>query len=326
MLKYLLELLKILLFKWIVLFIKLIKVFINKLIEFCKKRKLPRAERREVDKRCVPINTPAYHKPDPLIYSQYYMMDKGLAVTWDNPDIRLKKNGVYVDSAKLESNTEYEVEARIWNNSIHAPAPDMPVRFSYLDFGIGTSPIFISETSVDLGVKGSAQCPTFAKAKWKTPVTAGHYCLQVLLKWSDDAEPNNNLGQENTNVGVFHSPANFTFKVKNRKKEKDTIRFETDTYTIPPLIDCDKKEMSSVFSRKHDHLANHRRNNYPIPEGWEVKISPEKINLQPNEEVEIKVVISHPVGFKGEKRFNINGFDLQDNLMGGITLLTQTQN
>ncbi len=127
-------------------------------------------------------------------------------------------------------------------------------------------------------------------------------------------------------MGVFHSPANFTFKVKNRKKIEDIIRFEADTYTIPPLIDCEEKESSPAFTRKYDPLANHRRNNYPITEGWQVKISPEKLILQPNEEVEIKVEISHPAGFEGKKRFNINGFDLQDNLMGGITLLTQTQN
>jgi hypothetical protein len=322
-LKFLWELILVLLFKWVLWIIRVVRALVKKLITYCRKKKLPRAERKEVNQRCVPINSPVYHKPDPMLYSQPYLMSKGLAVTWDNPDIQLKKNGVPVDSSKLEPNTEYEVEARIWNNSMFAPAPDMPVKFSYLDFGIGTTPIFISETLVDLGVKGGAQCPAYAKATWKTPATEGHYCLQVLLKWSDDAEPNNNLGQENTNVGIFHSPAHFSFRLKNRKKRKDTIRFETDTYTLPVLMDCDEKE--KTFTHRKDPLALHRRNNYPIPEGWIVKILPEITHLEPGEEIEVTVEITHPTGFAGEKRFNINGFDLQNNLVGGITLLTQTQ-
>ena len=324
-LTFLIEFIKSILYQWVLLLIKLITVFIQKMVAFCRKRKLPRAERKEVDKRCVTIHSPAYHKPDPLLYSQYFLMSKGLAVTWDNPDIRLKRNGVYVDSSKLAPATEYEVEAQIWNNSIYAPAPDMPVRFSYLDFGIGTTPIFISQTTVDLGVKGSGQCPAYAKSIWKTPDTPGHYCLQVLLQWSDDAEPNNNLGQENTNVGIFQSPVDFTFTIKNRKKVNDTIHFEVDTYTIPPLMDC-AQEQPKVYTSRIDPLKRHRRSNYPIPEGWSVEVVPEKIDLLPNQEEQIKVRITPPDGFTGEKTFNINGFDLQDNLMGGVTLFTKTKN
>jgi hypothetical protein len=36
---------------------------------------------------CVPIDHPAVVRPDPFVYRQRYLLDRGLAVTWDNPDI-----------------------------------------------------------------------------------------------------------------------------------------------------------------------------------------------------------------------------------------------
>ena len=51
---------------------------------------------RPTPRRCVPINHPAFFRPDPLIYDEYYLTGLGLAVTWDNPDIQLYLNGVPV--------------------------------------------------------------------------------------------------------------------------------------------------------------------------------------------------------------------------------------
>jgi hypothetical protein len=76
-------------------------------------------------------------RPDPLIYSQQYLMGLGLAVTWDNPDIWLERNGSRVSSHAIEPDTEYEIVARIWNGSTDAPVPLLHVRFSYLSFGGG---------------------------------------------------------------------------------------------------------------------------------------------------------------------------------------------
>ena len=43
----------------------------------------------------TPIYVPphTYKRPDPMIYSQYYLASKGIAVTWDNPDIQLFDGG-----------------------------------------------------------------------------------------------------------------------------------------------------------------------------------------------------------------------------------------
>ena len=184
-----------------------------KLLKLLRHHRPPpkRPEHRPTQSGCVRVDHPALVRPDPLFYSQRYLMAQNLAVTWDNPDITLFKAGVPVNSAELEPSTTYEVRARIWNNSLEAPVIHMPVRLSYLDFGIGTEPILIGSVNIDVGVKGSVEQPSFASLLWTTPPTPGHYCLQVLLDPVEDLEPANNLGQENTNVVAAHSPAVFQF-------------------------------------------------------------------------------------------------------------------
>lgn len=59
-----------------------------------------------------------YKRPDPMIYSQYYLMSKGLAITWDNPDIGLFDGNSPVPSHDLATNKTYNIRARIWNNSV----------------------------------------------------------------------------------------------------------------------------------------------------------------------------------------------------------------
>src|SRR4051794_35343614 len=83
------------------------------LVERCMRRcRLPNRLDRKTPFKCVPISDPAYKKPDPLIYAQYYLMEQGLAVTWDNPDITLVEGGVPVPSHSIVPNTDYEVVAR----------------------------------------------------------------------------------------------------------------------------------------------------------------------------------------------------------------------
>ena len=57
-----------------------------------------------------------------MTYTQRYLREQGLAVTWDNPDIQLYREGVAVSSTLLEAGTEYEIGAQIWNNSTSVPA------------------------------------------------------------------------------------------------------------------------------------------------------------------------------------------------------------
>src|SRR5215211_6669859 len=191
------------------LFLLWLAWLIRSLIRLC------RVARREPRGREHDVPAWAYRQPDPLIYSQTFLQAQGLAVTWDNPDIHLERPaqpGTPVDSHSLDPSTDYVVVARVWNGSTTAPAVDLPVHASYLEFGIGTIRHEIGQTSVDLPVKGAAGTPAFARIPWRTPAAAGHYCLQLELIWADDAEPGNNLGQHNTDVRPLNSPrANFEF-------------------------------------------------------------------------------------------------------------------
>ena len=265
---------------------------------------------------CIPMSHPAFKIPDPLIYSQEYLMRLGLAVTWDNPDIVLTKGGVDVSSHELEPDTEYEIVGRIWNGSNEAPVVDLPVSFSYLAFGIGTQSFPITDPQkpvlITLGVKGSQHHPAFAVTKWRTPPTPGHYCIQVRLDPVSDANYGNNFGQENTQVVASESPAEFTFLLRNNTGRQATMRVQPDTYVLPDRPVCGKGGKPAFDPKTHAPGA------YPVPAGWLVDISPSNVPMQPEEERLIAVRIDPPAGFKGRKAFNLNAF-ADWSFVGGLT-------
>jgi hypothetical protein len=251
-------------------------------------------------------------------------MKQGLAVTWDNPDIQLYQNGLPIPSHAVQPDTEYEVVARCWNLSYDAPVVGMPVKFTYLDFGAGTSNNNIGQTAVNLGVIGGSDNPSFAKVKWKTPSIAGHYCIQAKLEWSDDKNPENNLGQENVNIVEAHSPAIFDFKAKNDSKREHRYHVEADTYTIPPLVPCN--ENREFASRKKEIIVSRNsRENYPIPDDWNIEYDEESFVLNGGAEKIITVTVTPPDNFIGSKPFNFNVFDEQNVFIGGVTV-TITKN
>jgi hypothetical protein len=269
----------------------------------------------------------AYRQPDPLIYSQQFLQAQGLAVTWDNPDIHLElpaNPGLPVDSHALHPDTDYLVVARIWNGSTTAPAVGLPVRVSYLEFGIGTTHHDIGLTAVDLAVKGAAGCPAYARAPWHTPMQVGHYCLQVELLWDDDANPDNNMGQHNTDVKPLNSPhAAFTFPVRNDGAADRVVRFEVDTYQIPPLPPCPPEgQPMDPAARQHAVRGRHQPAAWPIPEGWQVVIQPRETRLTPNESTAITADVTAPEGYGGRQAINVNAYDGAD-LLGGVTLYVE---
>ena len=291
--------------------------------------RLPVRLRRAAKQTCVPISDPAYKRPDPMIYSQYYLLKQGLAVTWDNPDIEVHQGAQVVPSHSLQPGTDYEVVARIWNNSTEAPVVGLPVQLSFLSFGVGTQSHFIGETHVNLGVKGGPNHPAFAAVPWKTPDKPGHYCLQIRLEWIDDLNPNNNLGQENTDVGKAHSPAAFEFQLRNDTRERQTYRFEVDTYDIPPLDPCSQriKRQPNPPPRQEPGTINfvppkHDRSNFPIPANWEVTFSPTEPALGPGDEIAVHLLVTPPVDFQGRQNLNVNAFH-NGILAGGITVAVE---
>jgi hypothetical protein len=297
---------------------------------------------------CLRLPPVVHKRADPLIYSQSYLLKQGLAVTWDNPDIDLFDNGVLVNPWELATDHDYQVRIRCWNGSYDAPAMGMPVHLVYLSFGIGTTTTYIDTTTVDLGVKASSQCPAFGELTWRTPATPGHYCLQATLDWPDDANPDNNVGQKNTQVGVAHSPAEFTVDVHNETAVERAIHLEVDAYTLPQLAACPEPERPPSASTTRiaallkwqttapSRLAESQRRwataraeqgygRFPVPAAWQVAVAPSDVVLRPQETTTVRVTIdTDDATFAGRRAFNLHGFaelrDLPREPVGGVTL------
>jgi hypothetical protein len=302
---------KTLLYGWVTAFRDLSRVIYELFVRWCRHKHRGKGP---TPRRCVPINHPAFFRPDPLIYDQYYLAGLGLAVTWDNPDIQLYFNGAPVSSSALQPGTTYEVVAQVWNSSTQAPVANMPVAFSFLTFGVGTVSVPIGTTNIDLGVKGGPNCPAPATMSWTTPTTPGHYCLQVQLQPVDDSNTQNNLGQENTDVGTAHSPATFVFTLRNNTDRSHSYKFDVDAYTPGTPDPCNGGE-----HERRARLARHQRGSQPVPVGWQVKIDPEAPSLTPDQSATITVRATPPGGFIGEQKLNVNAFH-DDGLAGGVTL------
>ena len=282
---------------------------------------------------CQTIPPHIYRRPDPLIYSQQYLQSQGIAVTWQNPDVTIEQGGVPVDPTRLLPSTTYDVVARIWNSSVSAGAVDMPVVFSYLSFGVGTQQHPIGTTQVNLGAKGAPNCPTYATQSWTTPATPGHYCLLVALVWADDANPNNNIGQSNTDVKKLNSPhAAFEFEAANQGNDRQVQRFVVDSYALPQRPSCDDRPpaqhpvpsdteiraQAAAARKEHDPAA------FPVPEEWTVTVDPAEVELGHGESKTVTVDVTAPDGFDGSKQFNVHSFDAQGRLLGGVTLTVES--
>lgn len=293
---------------------------------------------------CVHVPPTSYKRPDPMLYSQTWLMSQGLSVTWDNPDIQLyDAHGNHVSPWGLTPDQDYRVVVRVWNNSYDAPAALLPVDLSFLSFGVGAKSTWIGKTYTNLGVKGSAHCPAYADFLWHAPKMPGHYCLQALLVWADDANPDNNLGQKNTQVGSLHSPAMFSFVVHNEASVPRRFELEPDMYRLPDLEPCgDQSESASLVVTKgvapsrlaESHLRWARAlraqsyGMFTVSDAWRVTIDPASFDLAPDATRTVDVSIEPTAGaFTGRQAFNIHGFasppDGPRLLIGGVTLYVE---
>lgn len=281
----------------------------------------------------VHLPSAIYKRPDPLIYSQYFLMSQGLAVTWDNPDIWLTElpagdgSMAAVSSSALQPNHVYRVHARIHNGSTEAPAVGLPVFFSFLSFGIGITSTPFGVKLVSLAVKGAVGEPTEAWHNWKTP-PSGHFCLQVGLFWPDDLNPANNLGQENVSVGKLNSPkAEFKFPLRNDSALRRRFKLEVDTYPTPVPPPCAAKPAGHGPAwalrdsrNRQDSLDAHRRAAHPLPPGWMVSFAPSaEIEIGAQEQLEITATIHVPDLLPSPRPINVNAF-ADGVLAGGVTL------
>lgn len=306
---------------------------------WCELRGAPpkgRGTRERAGPNSVHLPSTIYKRPDPLIYSQYFFMARGFAVTWDNPDIWVTElpapDGTMapVGSHNLVPNHVYRIHARIYNGSLEAPAVGMPVIFSFLTFGIGIVPTLIGVAVVDLPVKGAAGHPKETFHDWLTPATSGHYCLQVGIFWPDDAEPGNNIGQENVDVKKLASPATFRFPLRNDAPTTRHFRLEVDSYPPPVPPDCSDPPAHDSTGRgaaaQQDpavgaaRLAVHRRDAHPLPPDWSVIFLPgSELLLRGGEQVDIIATVNVPATLPAPQPINVNAF-ADGTFAGGVTL------
>lgn len=279
-------------------------------------------ERKRARTRCVPIEDPAFKRPDPLIYAQYFLMDHGFNVTWDNPDFAIFQGGAQVAAHELKPNTDYDVVVRVWNAALDCPVVLMPVHLSYLSFGVGTVSHPIGMQKVSVGVKGSATNPGYVTFRWTTPREDGHYCLQALLAPAADVEWGNNLGQHNTDVVTTHSPATFVFALRNGVVDRRQFGFRADGYELGPVSPCtdDPEERKR---REAYHTADH-----PLPAGWKVDFVPAAPILSPLEEIAVQVTITPPTGWAGKQTVNVHTHYLDNSGVarpaGGVTVVVES--
>jgi hypothetical protein len=326
-------------------FIKLLPTILTQLLRFL--RGFWAAARRCFRKPdrggcCLDLPPSVHLRADPMLYSQSWLMSQGLAVTWDNPDIQIYDMlGIPVAPEGLVPDRDYQVVVRIWNNSYGGPAAGLGVNLSFMHIGFGNTQFPIGVKAANLGVKGSAHCPAFVTFIWHTPAAPGHYCLLALLIWPDDANPNNNLGQKNTLVGVAHSPAQFVFTITNDVTVARRFQLEADIYAIPELPRCS----DAIPPRGHALVANTGRyaesqarwaatlrtqayGMFSVTAEWKVVITPQDFDLAPGKSKDVNVSIDFTSGtFTGSQSFNIHGFATPPHgprkLVGGITLHVQ---
>lgn len=279
--------------------------------------KLPGRVGKRAPTHCVPIQDPAMVTPDPLVYAQYDLMARGIAVTWDNPDFGIFSGGVKVDSHDLAKDTEYTVVVRVWNASADCPVVKMPVHLSYLDFGIGTTSNPVGTTKVTVGVQGAPDNPAYAQFTWRTPPVEGHYCLQALLDPVSDLNRGNNLGQHNTDVVQAHSPAVFSFPLRNNTDREHRYRLESDSYVVTPRPCLGER---GEAEHQEDVPA---RGSHPVPPGWTVDLVPSTADLAPGAQVAVTATITPPTGFTGTQVVNIHAYYAENHTeraAGGVSV------
>lgn len=195
---------------------------------FCRKRK----KEPGIPVCCIEVPPEMRPRPDPSIYSQKWLMARGIAVTWENPDFRLIElsTGTVAASHALKPDTDYKIEVTVHNMSTMT-AIGTTVSFQVKSFGLDGGTFASPDTVVvDIPAAGSATCFTV----WHTPMNVGHICLVALLQHPDDANPMNNEGQHNTViVDSTTSEKQIKFEIHNASKAEREYALSFDMYQLP---------------------------------------------------------------------------------------------
>lgn len=267
---------------------------IEKMLKCLRKMNYKEEEDR---KHCnPPFPEEVMRRPDPCIYSQTYLAQQGLPVTWNNPDIWMAKlstpNVIEADSYHLQENTEYIVSVRVHNASTDL-ALGVKVRLLYRPWSFNSPDLLPVQTNgsgqeVIRYVNVPGMGSSIAQFIWRTPdVPPGgnsHYCIQAHLSHPLDINPSNNLGQENTNVysaNSAHVKAGETLQLNiplfNFQHKQEAFRVVGDTYEIGKdrKIQLDlKKNVGTEKRPLYRQIANFRPSKQIAGRGkWELSMN-----------------------------------------------------
>lgn len=271
-------------------------------------------------------------RPDPYIYSQYWLYIRGLAFTWDNPDFAIvdPDDGLPKDPHQLKPLKLYKVRATIHNSSIMA-ALDTAVVLDVLRFGAGTPVVQgLGFTMVNVPALGS----TVAEIDWTTPPTAGHNCLRAFILHADDANPLNNVGQHNTEVVDATSVTRkLAFHVANNSAHERRFTLTMNAYRLPkePMrptpLRGERPEVQTELSRQSPgYLRRLREINdfakFPVPADIGAKLTQPDLVLKAGEEVETFLELGPAIAGTGRRNVNVNVM-LDDILVGGVTVYVE---
>jgi hypothetical protein len=147
----------------------------------------------------------------------------------------------------------------------------------------------------------------------------------VELVWPDDANPNNNLGQENVDVKKLNSPnATFDLALRNDAVFPRRLTLRADSYQIPGRAPCEEHPGTAARRggrTERDPYFRHRPARHPLAAGWRVEyLQGETFALRAGEERTVQVKVTAPDGFTGRQAINVNAFADDDRLVGGVTL------
>ncbi len=309
--------------------------------------RLPRDERFSLDRlcealltrkrygRCGEVPVPVTRLPDPCIYSQFFLMDQGLSVTWDNPDVSVFLAGVEQDTYHLQPATTYDVVVSLKNASPYFDALGTQVTVNLLTFGIGqvtSSPL--SSTVIDIPASTPPGPPVPFGFQWTSPATPGHYCLQVLLAHADDVNPANNEGWNNTNVEAVQAgqkyvlefpvgnavaartqeakrAARLAAKADDRGPDLQEVALVVDSYELP-RIPAAEADPDLLF--------------IPAEAAWPARVTPSPTRIGGGQTTEARLEIEVPAAAAAgtRQRFNVNA-TAGGRPLGGITVTLEVQ-
>ncbi len=269
--------------------------------------------RKKFPRKCIEMPIKVTRRPDPCIYSQFFLMDNNQPVTWDNPDVIIELGGNVQDTYNLDASTTYDVTVFTKNNSPFFDALGTHIQVNMLQFGIGApGPTSLHTYTKDIpfATVDHSIGETFT---WTTPPDAGHFCLQVLITHGNDVNPGNNEGWNNTEVKIVAPGETFArpipvwnlrrFERPGKERQNAAMRkllsavtIDLDSYVLPTLDPADP-DLDVLFAA--------------TPAQWDAKVTPTNMTIEPlsNHETTATFEVTVPADAAPGTRatFNVTG-------------------